>query len=63
MYFAQYLLSHVPIVGKWLLEIYCDNPLLTIDLVNNHQNISKYLFIGALGASLGNIFAELFSNF
>ncbi len=62
-YFAQYFMSHLPFVGKWLMETLGNSQLLTVHLVNINQDISKYMFIGALGAFFSNIFYDLFLDF
>jgi hypothetical protein len=63
MYFVQYLLSHVPFIGPFLLENSSFDFLLSINLVKFNQDISKYLLVGSVGASLGNILFEIYSDF
>jgi hypothetical protein len=62
MYFVQYFISHVPFIGRLLLEYSGFDSLLSINLIEFNQNISKYLLVGSVGASLGNIFFEIFSD-
>jgi hypothetical protein len=45
------------------MGIFANSQLLTAALVNIHQDISKYMFIGALAACLANIIYELFTDF
>jgi len=62
MYFIQYSLSHIPFIGKFLLEFfYLDNGL-SIELLKHNQELSKYFFIGSIGAFLGKMLSEAFPD-
>ena len=62
MYFFQYFLSHVPFIGIYLLNNFYYDILLSFKLLILHEQISKYLFVGSIGASLGRVLLDICSN-
>lgn len=62
MFFVQCFISHIPFIGRFLLEYIDFDSLLSINLIEFNQNISKYLLVGSVGAYLGKIFFEVFSD-
>jgi hypothetical protein len=62
MYFFQYFLSHVPFIGFFLLNNFYSDILLSFKLLILHEQFSKYLFVGSIGASLGRVLLEIYSD-
>jgi len=62
MYFFQYFLSHVPFIGFFLLNNFYSDILLSFKLLILHEQFSKYLFVGSIGASLGRVLVDIFSD-
>ncbi len=61
-YFIQYFLSHVPFIGFFLLNNFYSDILLSFKLLTLHEQFSKYLFVGSIGASLGRVLLEIYSD-
>jgi hypothetical protein len=62
MYFIQYFLSHVPFIGFFLLNNFYSDILLSFKLLILHEQFSKYLFVGSIGASLGRVLLDIYSD-
>jgi hypothetical protein len=60
MYFIQYFLSHVPFIGFFLLNNFYSDILLSFKLLILHEQFSKYLFVGSIGASLGRVLLDIY---
>ena len=62
MYFLQYFLSHVPFIEIYLLNNFYSDILLSFKLLILHEQISIYIFVGSIGASLGIVLLDIYSD-